>query len=416
MNVYQSTRFSPQDPSARSGPKRDPAKAASDPARPVQPAAPDSSETSGTNDDYLWDKTGEPDPGIVMLENILGNLRMVAPAAGSTPAGSSVTSEATESPESVAERHERLARIERDHRRRKNAWVMPALGMVALFAIVGYIGWPMRPWGPGTQRTEVADGTDPNSSGGGAEIAMTNWEASHLAGAPVIGTKMLSSARNIGVDQWLTTDAVSRAQLVASDVGTIKVEPNSRVRVTKVLNGQQWFELAKGRIEATINAPPKIVFVKTKSALAVDMGCAYTLETDEQGSGTLHVTLGWVELQRDGRAVRVPRGKKCAILAGVGPGTPIDDAASGFMVAAVARFDHRANMKLATSPVDDVLSSAGEDDGVTLWHVLQQVDEADRGRVIEKLGSIVPPPAGISKELLLKLDPGALDKWWDDIR
>ena len=27
------------------------------------------------NDDYLWDKTGEPDPEIQQLENILGELR-----------------------------------------------------------------------------------------------------------------------------------------------------------------------------------------------------------------------------------------------------------------------------------------------------------------------------------------------------
>jgi len=410
------TRSSPLEPSQGAGPPADPANKPSDPTRSPPPLGPDLPEASSPSDDYLWDKTGAPDPDIVMLEGIMATLRTTTPQSSTAMPEPGVHSSGARMIEPLAALHQPANRSPANHRRRKNAWVLPAVWMAALLATVGYIGWPMRPWGPGTQRSGASDGTDSTMPGGGAEIAMTTWKATHLAGAPVIGTKMLSSPRNIAVDQWLTTDGFSRAQLVASGIGTVNVEPNSRVRLIKVLDDQQWFELAKGRIEATISAPPKLFFVKTQSALAVDMGCAYTLETDEQGNGSLHVMLGWVELQREGRAVRVPRGKRCAIREGIGPGTPVDDAASEFMVAAVERFDNRRNMKLSAPPLDDVLSSAGAEDGVTLWHVLQEVGDADRGRVIDKLASIVPPPAGISKDQLLKLDPTAIEQWWIEIR
>lgn len=382
---------------------------------PIEPGSGSDPSSRSPGSDYLWDGSGEPDPRIARLERVMGELRLTSPL--TLPARSGGEPAPAGPGEAEAALHREGVRTPRDHRRRKNAWILPAAGMVALFAIVGFIGWPMRPWGPGTQRPPESDPGDGSASiGGDPGVAITTWQASHLTGAPVIGARMLSSPRPLATNDWLTTDAVSRARLVDDGVGTITVEPNSSVRVTRVLNGQHWFELAKGRIEATIHAPPKLFFVRTRSALAVDMGCAYTLETDELGNGELHVTLGWVELQRDGRTVRVPSGKKCVMIAGVGPGTPIDDAASQFMIAAVARFDDRASQKSPSAALDDVLSSAGADDGVTLWHVLRQVDEPDRRRVVEKLASIVPPPGGISTDALLKLDPVALDQWWNDIR
>ncbi|MBC7773225.1 MAG: hypothetical protein H7210_12065 [Pyrinomonadaceae bacterium] len=414
MNVYQPRCLSAKDASAGAEPPQDPSQRPGEPAPPA-PAAPSLfSQPSGQNDDYLWDKSGPADPGIVKLEAIMGTLRLSDVPASPTLAAAAA-SVATDRIESPALKHEGAVRAASGSRHRKHAWVMPALGMAALFGIIALIGWPMRPWGPGTQREVVNDDIDPRSSGG-LVVAVTGWEASLLSGAPVIGTKMLSSPRAVHTNDWLSTDAVSSAQLVDAQIGTIKVEPNSRLRITKVLNGQQWFELGKGRIDATIHAPPKLFFVKTKSALAVDMGCAYTLESDEQGNGMLHVTLGWVELQRDGRVVRVPSGRRCAMFEGIGPGTPVNAEAPETLVTAVGRFDKRAGAKSTAPLLDEVLSSAGSKDGVTLWHVLQQVEEADRERVIEKLGSIVAPPAGISKDALLKLDQTALDQWWTEIK
>jgi len=37
-----------------------------------------------------------------------------------------------------------------------------------------------------------------------------------------------------------------------------------------------------------------VFVVDTPSASAIDLGCAYTLHVNEDGSGTLRTTLGWV--------------------------------------------------------------------------------------------------------------------------
>jgi len=49
-----------------------------------------------------------------------------------------------------------------------------------------------------------------------------------------------------------------------------------------------------------------IFIVETPLATAVDLGCKYTLEVQEDGSSLLHVTLGLVALERDARETIVP--------------------------------------------------------------------------------------------------------------
>ncbi len=81
-------------------------------------------------------------------------------------------------------------------------------------------------------------------------------------------------------------------------------------------------ELARGKMSARIWAPPRLFFVDTPSAVAADLGCAYTLEVDDDGGSVLHVTSGWVALQLKDRESMVPAGAACETQPGIGPGTP----------------------------------------------------------------------------------------------
>ena len=67
-------------------------------------------------------------------------------------------------------------------------------------------------------------------------------------------------------------------------------------------------ELARGKMSARIWAPPRLFFVDTPSAVAADLGCAYTLEVDDQGASLLQVTSGWVALELKDRESMVPAG------------------------------------------------------------------------------------------------------------
>lgn len=353
------------------------------------PPSSGSGAPGGVDDSYLWDKSGTPDPDVVRLEGLLAGARLKAGAAPVVDEGVGGGRVHVASRRGSEERG----------KRRKNAWMLPAFGTLALFALIAWVAWPSRPWA----------------------IKLSDWKAEAIAGVPTLNEGPVSKPRSVSYSAWMETDPNATLRLSASSIGTVIVDPNSRVRINEVKPGEHWFELAQGRIQATIHAPPKLFFVQTPAALAVDMGCAYTLEVDGQGAGTLHVTAGWVELQGTAQVVRVPRGYKCAIRPGRGPGTPFDEHSSDFLIAAVERFDLR-DPKVATKMdvVGDILAAAGgkslSSDAVLLWHLLRAVEAGDRERVYAHLAAIVPPPAGITVASIVKLDPVALDQWWDVIR
>jgi hypothetical protein len=60
-----------------------------------------------------------------------------------------------------------------------------------------------------------------------------------------------------------------------------------------------------------------------------------------------------------------------------------------------------------------MLNEARARDTLTLWHLLARVEGADRERVYDKIASFVPPPEGVTREGVLKLDQGMLDRWKD---
>lgn len=119
--------------------------------------------------------------------------------------------------------------------------------------------------------------------------------------------------------QVLQTDAQSTVQLNVGSIGTVRVQPSSRVRLLSASRTEQRLALDHGTIEARILAPARVFLVETPAALAVDLGCAYVLTTDSTGNGLLRVTSGWVELTNGTRLTIVPRDAEAAIRAGRGP-------------------------------------------------------------------------------------------------
>ena len=81
-------------------------------------------------------------------------------------------------------------------------------------------------------------------------------------------------------------------------------------------------------------APPWIFQVDTPGAVAVDLGCSYTLSVDARGLAELHVTSGWVQLERGSRQSLVPAGAMAVIRPEAGPGAPYyEDSAPKFIEA-----------------------------------------------------------------------------------
>ncbi|HKS07963.1 MAG TPA: FecR domain-containing protein, partial [Pyrinomonadaceae bacterium] len=206
------------------------------------------------------------------------------------------------------------------------------------------------------------------------DLKRASWEVQRLNGAPRIGEKRIGAQGQLGVGEWLETDGNSRAQIAVSSIGRVNIDENTRVRLVETEPTEHRLELARGKLSATIWAPPRLFFVDTPSAVAADLGCAYTLEVKDDGAGVLRVTAGWVALELKGRESMVPAEAACETRPGVGPGTPyFEDAAPSFLKALeVVDFGNDAAAK--TSALDVMLRQVRARDTLTLWHLLARVD------------------------------------------
>ncbi len=230
------------------------------------------------------------------------------------------------------------------------------------------------------------------------------WHVSTLEGSP--------STSSIKVGEWLQTDAASRARITVGDIGTVDVEPNTRVRLVAASPTEHRLTLARGEISATVTAPPRLFLVDTPASTAVDLGCAYKIKTDESGDGVLRVTSGWVSLEWKGRESLVPAGADCRTHSRTGPGTPYYSEASPALQEALAAFDFRGG---GPDAIGIVLYQARVRDTLTLWHLLSRVDPAHRARVFNRIVDLVPLPSGVSREKALQLDPATLKSWREEL-
>ena len=213
-----------------------------------------------------------------------------------------------------------------------------------------------------------------------------------------------------------STDSSSRANITLNETGTIDVDAGSRIRLVQSGRGRKRLSLERGTIHATIWAPPGEFVVDTPSAVAVDLGCVYTLKVDDSGAGLLRTTLGWVGFKLNGHESFIPAGAICATRPKIGPGTPYFEDASTSFREALSRLDFGVNTPAERNALLGILLvDARKKDALTLWHLLSRVSDADRPGVYDRLAAIAPPPAGVTREGTLRLDRQMLDDWWNSL-
>jgi ferric-dicitrate binding protein FerR (iron transport regulator) len=177
------------------------------------------------NEDYLWDKSGEPDPEVQRLENLLAPL---GHKLDKTPVLSL--------PKPI-----------------RVPYLLAIAASLLVFGGAVWVAW---------QRTRPA------------------WQVATVSGT--LSLKRLAKGESI------STDSQSQARLNLNDVGEVEVEPNTRLSVLAIRPDEQRLELDHGTIHALIWAPPGRFIVNTPSAQTVDLGCQYTLKVDADGVGLVY--------------------------------------------------------------------------------------------------------------------------------
>ena len=238
-----------------------------------------------------------------------------------------------------------------------------------------------------------------------------SWQVERLEGPAATPSQASKSTEEIKVGEWLQTDGNSRARISVGDIGTVDVEPNTRVRVVAASPTEHRLTLARGEISARVVAPPRLFLVDTPASTAVDLGCAYTIKTDESGDGLLRVTSGWVSLEWKQRESLVPAGAECRTRSRTGPGTPYFSDAAPALQQALAAFDFAGSQ----NALDTILSQAHPHDTLTLWHLLSRVAPGERIRVFNRMVELVPLPDSVSREKALELDPATLKSWREEL-
>jgi ferric-dicitrate binding protein FerR (iron transport regulator) len=209
----------------------------------------------------------------------------------------------------------------------------------------------------------------------------------------------------------LQTGSSSRAEVKIANIGQLTVDPNTRIRLLVTRRDQHRIALDHGKLEATTWAPPRLFIVETPSAAAVDLGCKYTLEVEDDGSSLLHVTLGLVALDRGGSETIVPAGAFCRTRPSAGPGTPFFEDSSELFQSALRDLDSGIQGPERTRQLEIALRESHVRDALSLWHLLPRLDPKSRGLTYDRLAQLLPPPPEVTRNGITALDPKMLDAW-----
>jgi hypothetical protein len=230
------------------------------------------------NDDYLWDKSGEPDAEVQKLEALLGRYRSSAPMPD----------------------FKRVAVI-----RRRPVWPFAVAAALILCAILGAV----RFYTPANR-----------------------WRATEESGIADVPHAILRTGDVVRTQR-------GSVRLQSPAVGTIDLGANTTVRLIENRSRRHRLALAGGTIHAKTTSQPGVFVIDTPKARAIDLGCEYTLTIAPGGGGELHVIAGWVDLTHSYEQSLVPQGASAMIESDGSLTVPVFDDASPVFQAAVRKLD-----------------------------------------------------------------------------
>ncbi len=357
------------------------------------------------SDDYLWDRSGPPDPVVRALEELLSPLRHdgrgfevartaepgMNPGAGAGRDGEAAGTAAPRDPDLRSTGEETdppslLARASSPARRMggfRSRWGLAA----AAAALVAAAAWlDLGPEAPSPDQIPLRIR--------GREIGLSSGE-------------------------WFIATEKHR-ELELGDVGRLTLSPGSRLQVRRLAEERTNLYLARGEMEALVSADarPRFFQVATPATTCVDLGCRYTLTVDDAGNAEVVVHTGQVAFENEGREVYVPADATCRAVRGRGAGTPrfldtpdgLAGAIDRFDAAAPSTGDHRLALALEVLRlVDDSRHT------LAAWHFLQDRDPRVVSAAEQALTRVAGRPEGLTATPDGRPNPADRDVWKDHL-
>ncbi len=299
----------------------------------------------GNGDDYLWDRSGAPDPDIAALEQLLrGQAHAGAP---------------------------RLRRSRHVVRRTRRGWriALAAAAVMALCAI-GVLDWYQ-------QRLQWDLGKP--------------WHVVVQQGHARIDGRPVDAGGALPANGLLETGTATVTRLRAAGIGDVVIGEGSRLRLVETRTGRHRVQLQQGSLWARVWAPPGQFGIGVQGAEVLDIGCEFLLQVDAEGNGRLTVRSGWVIVDNWRREVLVPQGTTLRLRGAGSAGSPYDLGASVGFVAALDAIDAReGRVDPRGGEVLALLAAARPQDAISLLSLLQAYPELGDGPMFERMQRLMP--------------------------
>lgn len=319
------------------------------------------------SDDYLWDRSGTPDPGIAKLESLLREFRY------------------------------KPIRVRRSSMKIKvAAAALLVLGAAGLYSII----------------SGALEGSPKSAS------KRISYALSSESGAIVLehedGTR--SSAERsvpqpVREGTWIVTNAGDRVVLRAEGLSELSWEGAARLKFSKADDSVHRFELERGKINVRVPpppiVPPRLFQVGTPRGVVVDLGCRYELSVDETGATSVEVLLGCIVFESEDGQCFVPWGHRFSAQRGLPMGVPVAIYTSTDFAAALRVFE-ADDGPAGRRAFQGLLETSTSSDCLTLWHLLSRVGPDDRRLLVSRLCELRDIRDGELRAALQSLDEKSL--------
>jgi len=303
------------------------------------------------NPDYLFQRSGPPDPEVEAMERTLAPLRF-------DPASRPLT----------------LARARRPR---------TALHVIAAAAAVVAVC-------------------------GGAIAAWSAWRLKWDEGRAWT-VRLNDSKSALPVSGSLDVPAGSVAAIDIARIGEMRAAAGTILSLAQTRSARHRITLDAGSISVRVWAPPGRFGIQTPAGEVIDLGCVFDLSVDGGGSTHLEVRTGWVQLANGFGEALVPAGATSTMTTSRRPTVPVYLDASPRLRDAIRSFEAAMADPAAAAALEGALPDARRRDVLTLLLLSRISPSAVARPLLDRAAALVPPPAGVSIDAVLA---GDRDQFW----